>query len=209
MVPIGILGQKIGMTQIFDKNGLALPITVIKAGPCVVTQIKNLTTDGYNAVQLGFYEKKIKHIKKTEEGHFNKSGSKVLRFLKEYRVKNPENFTLGQIININSFEIGQFVNVSGKTIGKGFTGLQKRHNFARGPMSHGSKNHRAPGSIGAGTTPGRVFPGKKMSGQKGNTNITVSNLEIIGIESKENLLLLKGAIPGKSGNLINIIPSLH
>ena len=146
---------------------------------------------------------------KTEEGHFNKSGSKVLRFLKEYRVKNPENFTLGQIININSFEIGQFVNVSGKTIGKGFTGLQKRHNFARGPMSHGSKNHRAPGSIGAGTTPGRVFPGKKMSGQKGNTNITVSNLEIIGIESKENLLLLKGAIPGKSGNLINIIPSLH
>jgi large subunit ribosomal protein L3 len=206
-VSIGILGQKIGMTQIFDKNGLALPITVIKAGPCTVTQIKDLTTDGYNAIQIAFCEKKIKNIKKTEKGHFNKVGCKPLKFLKEYKVKYPEKFNLGQIIHISSFEIGQFVNVTGKSIGKGFTGLQKRHNFARGPMSHGSKNHRAPGSIGAGTTPGRVFPGKKMSGQKGNTNVTISKLEIVGIDIKENLLLLKGAIPGKSGNFISIVPS--
>ena len=204
---IGILGKKIGMTQIFDKNGLAIPITVIKAGPCVITQIKNISENGYNSIQIGFLEKKAKKIKYPELGHFKNSNSKVLIFLKEYQIENPENFILGQIINVDNFTIGQLVNVSGKTIGKGFTGLQKRHHFARGPMTHGSKNHRAPGSIGAGTTPGRVFPGKKMSGHYGNTNITVSKLEILGIDSKENLLLLKGAIPGKPGNLVNISAS--
>jgi large subunit ribosomal protein L3 len=206
-VSIGILGKKIGMTQIFDKNGLAIPITVIKAGPCIVTQIKNISENGYNSIQIGFLEKKAKKIKNTELGHFKKSNSRVLRFLKEYQIENPENFILGQTINVDNFTIGQLVNVTGKTIGKGFTGLQKRHHFARGPMTHGSKNHRAPGSIGAGTTPGRVFPGKKMSGQHGNTNTTISKLKILGIDSKENLLLLKGAIPGKPGNLVNISAS--
>jgi large subunit ribosomal protein L3 len=205
-VSIGILGTKIGMTQIFDKNGLAIPITVIKAGPCAVTQIKTIYTNGYNAIQIGFLEKK--KIKKPEQGHFNKANTKVFSALKEYHVEKPENFLLGQIINVNNFQIGELVNVTGKTIGKGFTGLQKRHNFARGPMTHGSKNHRAPGSIGAGTTPGRVFPGKKMSGQCGNRNLTISKLEVLGINEKENLLLLKGAIPGKPGNLISISPSL-
>ena len=203
---IGILGTKIGMTQIFDKDGLAIPITVIKAGPCTVIQIKNLAVNGYNAIQLGYLDKKQKKIKKSEQGHFNKSGSNVLSFLKEYPIEKPEDFVLGQKIKVNDFKIGQLVDVTGRTIGKGFTGLQKRHHFARGPMTHGSKNHRAPGSIGAGTTPGRVFAGKKMAGQHGNQNRMIRKLEILGIDDKESLLLLKGSIPGKPGNLISIVP---
>jgi large subunit ribosomal protein L3 len=204
---IGILGTKIGMTQIFDTNGLAIPITVIKAGPCVVTQIKDSLSDNYSSIQVGFLEKKkLKKVKKTEEGYFCKIGLEPFNFLKEFRLNDNdlENYNLGQILTVDLFQIGQLVNVTGKSIGKGFSGLQKRHNFARGPMTHGSKNHRAPGSIGAGTTPGRVFPGKKMSGQHGNKNITIKNLEILGIDNKENLLLLKGNIPGKSGNLISV-----
>jgi len=202
---IGILGTKIGMTQIFDKNGLAIPITVIKAGPCVVTQIKDLFYENYNSIQIGFLEKKkLKQLKKTEEGYLCRGGLEPFHFLKEFHLNDIENYHFGQILTVDIFQIGQLVNVTGKSIGKGFTGLQKRHNFARGPMTHGSKNHRAPGSIGAGTTPGRVFPGKKMSGQHGNKNITIKNLEILGIDNKENLLLLKGNIPGKSGNLISV-----
>jgi large subunit ribosomal protein L3 len=207
-VSIGILGNKIGMTQIFDENGLAIPVTVIKAGPCIVTQIKNISNNGYDAIQVGFSPKKIRNVKKPEMGHFNKAGCKTMRFLKEFRVKEPEDFTLGQSIKVDSFKIGQLVNVTGKSIGKGFSGLQKRHNFARGPMTHGSKNHRAPGSIGAGTTPGRVLPGKNMAGQHGNKNVTISKLKILGIDSKESLLFLKGAIPGKPGNFITITSSL-
>lgn len=205
---IGILGIKIGMTQIFDKDGLPLPITVIKAGPCIITQIKEIGQNGYNAIQLGFLEKKLKKVKKSEEGHFLKSNSQAFSILKEYKVEQPDQFLLGQIISVNDFNIDQIVNVTGHTIGRGFTGLQKRHNFSRGPMTHGSKNHRAPGSIGAGTTPGRVFPGKKMSGQFGNETRTICNLRILGIEKKSNLLLVKGAIPGKNGNLVSVIPSL-
>lgn len=205
---IGILGNKIGMTQIFDENGLAVPVTVIKAGPCIVTQIKNFSNNGYDAIQVGFSPKKLKNVKKPEKGHFDKVGCTALKFLKEFRVQKPEEFTLGQVIKVDSFEVGQFVNVTGRSIGKGFSGLQKRHNFSRGPMTHGSKNHRAPGSIGAGTTPGRVLPGKKMAGQHGNKNVTVSKLKVLGIDSKENLLLLKGAVPGKAGNFVSIAPSL-
>jgi large subunit ribosomal protein L3 len=159
---IGILGTKIGMTQIFDTNGLAIPITVIKAGPCVVTQIKDSISDNYSSIQVGFLEKrKLKTVKKTEEGYFCKLGLEPFHFLKEFRLNDLENYNIGQILTVDIFQIGQLVNVTGKSIGKGFSGLQKRHNFARGPMTHGSKNHRAPGSIGAGTTPGRVFPVKK------------------------------------------------
>jgi large subunit ribosomal protein L3 len=205
---IGILGIKIGMTQIFDNNGLAIPISVIKAGPCIITQIKEISRNGYNAIQIGFSKKKNKKIKRSEEGHFLKSSNKVFSFLKEYHVTKPEIFMLGQEITIKDFQVKQLVNISGKNIGKGFSSLQKRHHFARGPMTHGSKNHRAPGSIGAGTTPGRVFPGKKMSGHLGNKNITITNLEIIAVDNKENLLLIKGTVPGKSGNLVSIIPSV-
>lgn len=206
---IGILGIKIGMTQIFNKDETATPVTIVKAGPCFITQIKDTNHNGYNAIQIGFFEKKIRKIKRPEKGHCTLSRNKIFLFLKEYNIEKPEDFTLGENINVNYFSVNQLVNVSGKSIGKGFTGLQKRHNFARGPMTHGSKNHRAPGSIGAGTTPGRVFPGKKMSGQHGNKNRTVINLEILAIDVKENLLILKGNLPGKSGNLVSIIPSLR
>jgi large subunit ribosomal protein L3 len=208
-VSIGILGTKIGMTQIFDENGLAVPVTVVQSGPCIVTQIKNFSTDGYNAIQIGFLAKKIKNTNKAEQGHFTKVGCQPQRILKEFKVESTENFTLGQQIKVDCFEIGQFVNVTGRSIGKGFSGLQKRYNFSRGPMTHGSKNHRLPGSIGAGTTPGRVLPGKKMAGQYGNKNVTISKLKVLNIDSKENLLLLKGAIPGKAGNIVSIAPSLN
>lgn len=158
---IGILGQKIGMTQIFDENGLAVPVTIIKAGPCSITQVKTMESDGYNAIQIGYLEKPAKIAKKSEIGHFDKSGSKPFRFTKEYKVENPDEKSLGEKVTVTNFAIGQYLDVSARTIGKGFAGLQKRHNFSRGPMTHGSKNHRLPGSIGAGTTPGRVLPGKK------------------------------------------------
>nr|YP_011007278.1 50S ribosomal protein L3 [Scytothamnus australis]WAM64707.1 50S ribosomal protein L3 [Scytothamnus australis] len=197
------------MTQIFEQNGLVLPVTVVRVGPCLVTQLKTEKTDGYNAVQIGYSEKKNIQLKKAELGHLTKNGLPPLSHLCEYRVPDPdiEDYSLGQTINASLFNIGQFVNVTGNSIGKGFSGNQKRHKFKRGPMTHGSKNHRAPGSIGPGTTPGRVFPGKLMAGQLGSKKITVSKLEILGIDLKQNLLILKGSIPGKTGNLLNIIPS--
>lgn len=201
---LGILGNKIGMTQIFDKFGNIIPVTVIRVGPCIVTQIKTISVDGYNAIQLGYLSVKPKVLTQSQIGHLHKSNIKSLKYLKEYLIDNPKDFNLGQIININSFKIGQLINVRGKTSGKGFTGLQKRHNFSKGPMSHGSKNHRAPGSIGMGTSPGRVLPGKKMSGHLGNTQKTIKNLEIIQINIDYNILVVKGSIPGKPGNLINI-----
>jgi large subunit ribosomal protein L3 len=203
-VSLGILGNKIGMTQIFDESGNIVPVTVFKVGPCVVTQIKTFLTDGYNAIQIGYGDVLPKTLTQPQLGHLEKSNIQPLKYLKEYKVENPEDFTIGQIVNVDSFAIGDLINVSGKTCGKGFSGLQKRYNFARGPMTHGSKNHRAPGSIGAGTTPGRVIPGKKMAGRLGGNKITTKNLDIIKMDSKENLLIVKGAVPGKPGNLLNI-----
>nr|YP_011006573.1 50S ribosomal protein L3 [Halosiphon tomentosus]WAM63718.1 50S ribosomal protein L3 [Halosiphon tomentosus] len=195
------------MTQVFDKNGLALPVTVVRVGPCFITQLKTEKINGYNAVQIGYSKGRALKFKKAELGHLTKNGLPPLYHLCEYRVIDLENYSLGQILSVNHFKIGQFVNVSGKSIGKGFSGNQKRHKFKRGPMTHGSKNHRAPGSIGPGTTPGRVFPGKLMAGQLGAKRITISKLEILGIDAKQNLLILKGSVPGKPGNLLNIIPS--
>nr|YP_011007418.1 50S ribosomal protein L3 [Sporochnus bolleanus]WAM64847.1 50S ribosomal protein L3 [Sporochnus bolleanus] len=195
------------MTQVFDKDGLALPVTIVRVGPCFITQLKTEKINGYNAVQIGYAKRHISKFKKAELGHLTKNGLPPLLHLREYKVMDLNNYSLGQIINVNNFEIGQFVNVTGKSIGKGFSGNQKRHKFKRGPMTHGSKNHRAPGSIGPGTTPGRVFPGKLMAGQLGAKKITVSKLEILGIDPKQNLLILKGSVPGKSGNLLNIVPS--
>ena len=201
---LGILGNKIGMTQIFDESGNIVPVTVIKVGPCVVTQIKTFLTDGYNAIQIGYGDVLPKTLTQPQLGHLEKSNIQPLKYLKEYKVENPEDFTIGQIVNVDSFAIGDLINVSGKTCGKGFSGLQKRYNFARGPMTHGSKNHRAPGSIGMGTSPGRVLPGKKMAGQLGNKNTSIKKLKIVQINSKENILVVKGSIPGKPGNLVNI-----
>ncbi|MBP0018361.1 MAG: 50S ribosomal protein L3 [Cyanobacteria bacterium SBLK] len=205
---VGILGTKLGMTQIFNQEtGISIPVTVIQAGPCTVTQIKTQETDGYIAVQVGYDEVKPKALNKPELGHLNKSGATPLRHLKEYRVEDTSSYELGQTLKADIFEAGQLVDVSGKTIGRGFAGYQKRHNFRRGPMSHGSKNHRLPGSTGAGTTPGRIYPGKKMAGRYGGKKITVRKLEVVQVDAERNILLIKGAIPGKAGNLLNIAPA--
>jgi len=205
-VSVGILGTKLGMTQVFDAEGRAIPVTVIQAGPCTVTQIKTKPTDGYNAVQIGYNEVKPKALNKPELGHLAKSGANPLRHLQEYRLEDTSSFELGQQLNADAFTAGQIVDVIGTSIGKGFAGFQKRHNFKRGPMSHGSKNHREPGSIGPGTTPGRVYPGKKMAGRMGNVQVTVRKLTIVRVDTERNLLLIKGAVPGKSGALVNVVP---
>ena len=204
---IGLLGNKIGMTQIFDEAGNIIPVTILKVGPCVITELKTIEKNGYNSVQVGYGNVSSKSLTQPELGHLQKSNIQPLKYLKEFRINKESELEIGQVLNVNSFEPGQFVNIQGKTIGKGFSGLQKRHNFTRGPMTHGSKNHRAPGSIGMGTTPGRVLPGKKMSGQLGNKIRTIKNLKVIQINSEENILVIKGSVPGKPGNLLSIVCS--
>lgn len=205
---IGILGTKLGMTQIFNQEaGTAIPVTIVQAGPCIVTQIKTKSTDGYDSVQIGYKEVKEKALTKPELGHFKKSEAKPLRHLKEYRVENTSDYQLGQALKADLFKVGELVDVAGNTIGRGFAGYQKRHNFKRGSMSHGSKNHRLPGSTGAGTTPGRIYPGKRMAGRYGGKQITVKKLEIVIVDPEKNVLAIKGAIPGKAGTLISISPA--
>jgi len=206
-VVTGLLGNKIGMTQIFDESGNIIPVTILKVGPCVVTQIKTKEKDGYNSIQLGYGNVSTKSLTQPELGHLQKSNIQPLKYLKEFKVDENDSFQIGQVLDVNSFVPGQLVNIRGKSIGKGFSGLQKRHNFSRGPMTHGSKNHREPGSIGMGTTPGRVLPGKKMAGQLGNKITTIKKLKIIQINLEENILVVKGSIPGKPGNLLSIVVS--
>merc|ERR1711935_130623 len=206
IVSIGLLGNKIGMTQIFDKSGNIVPVTIIKVGPCIVTQIKTKIKDGYDAIQVGYSNTSGKSLTQSELGHLRKSNIQPLKYLKEFRINNVTEFEVGQILNVNLLSVDQLVNIKGKTIGKGFSGLQKRHNFTRGPMTHGSKNHLAPGSIGMGTTPGRVLPGKKMTGQLGNKLTTIKKLKIIQFNLQENILVIKGSVPGKPGNLLSITP---
>jgi len=195
------------MTQIFDETGNIIPVTILKVGPCVVTQVKTEAKDGYNSIQVGYSRVSSKSLTQPELGHLQKSNIQPLKHLKEFRINKDQNFEVGQTLTVDLLSLGQFVDIQGKTIGKGFTGLQKRHNFARGPMTHGSKNHRAPGSIGMGTTPGRVLPGKRMSGQVGNKIITVKKLKVIQLNLEENILVIKGSVPGKPGNLLSIVPS--
>ena len=204
---VGLLGNKIGMTQIFDDSGNIIPVTILKVGPCVITQVKTEAKDGYDSIQIGYGNISSKLLTQPKLGHFQKSNIQPLKYLKEFRVNKSDEFTIGQVLDVNSFSTGQLVNIRGKSIGKGFSGLQKRHNFTRGPMTHGSKNHRLPGSIGMGTTPGRVLPGKKMAGQLGNKITTIKKLKVIQINSEENILVIKGSVPGKPGNLLSIIPS--
>ncbi len=204
---LGLLGNKIGMTQIFDESGNIIPVTILKVGPCVITQVKTTLNDGYNAIQVGYENVSPKSLTQPQLGHLQKSNIQPLKYLKEFRLnENLEQFEIGQILNVDSFHVGQFINIRGKSIGKGFSGLQKRHNFARGPMTHGSKNHREPGSIGMGTTPGRVLPGKRMAGQLGNKLTTIKKLKVIQTNSEENILVVKGSVPGKPGNLLSIVP---
>jgi large subunit ribosomal protein L3 len=204
---IGILGKKLGMSQFFDDEGRSIPVTVIEAGPCRITQIKNDAIDGYSAVQVGFGEIRDKLVNKPAKGHLARSGNDLLRHLREYRVSNLDGLELGGSITVSAFEPGQKIDVSGDTIGRGFSGYQKRHGFSRGPMSHGSKNHREPGSTGAGTTPGRVYPGKRMAGRYGGKQITTRGLTILKVDTEHNLLVVKGSVPGKPGALLNIRPA--
>jgi large subunit ribosomal protein L3 len=204
---IGILGKKLGMSQFFDDEGRAIPVTLIEAGPCRITQLKSANIDGYNAVQLGFGDAREKLLNKPAKGHLAKSGASSLRHLKEYRVDNLDGLQLGDSITVATFEAGQKIDVSGDSMGRGFSGYQKRHGFSRGPMTHGSKNHREPGSTGAGTTPGRVYPGKRMAGRYGGKQITTRGLTILKVDDERNLLVVKGSVPGKPGALLNIRPA--
>jgi large subunit ribosomal protein L3 len=206
-VSVGILGTKLGMTQVFDDEGRAIPVTVIQAGPCPIAQIKTKQTDGYTAIQVGYGSVKPKALTQPELGHLRKSGAEPLRHLQEYRLADVSDYELGQEIKADCFSVGQLVDVSGNSIGRGFAGYQKRHNFRRGPMGHGSKNHRLPGSTGAGTTPGRVYPGKRMAGRMGGKRVTIRKLTVIRVDPERNLLLIKGAVPGKPGALLNIRPA--
>lgn len=204
---LGVIGEKLGMTQVYDEQGLCIPVTVIKVDPLTVTQVKTVETDGYNAIQVGVVPAKEKHLTKAQIGHLKKNNLENFRHLQEFRVDNPADYTVGQKIDLGVLSEISKVDVSGKSIGKGFQGTVKRHNFSRGPMGHGSKNHRAPGSIGAGTTPGRIYKGKRMAGNMGNEKVTVSKLSVVKIISDKNLLLVKGSVPGPEGKLVTVKPS--
>jgi len=202
-MPKGILGRKIGMTQIFTEDGKAVPVTVIEAGPCVVVQKKTLANDGYNAIQLGFGEIKENKVNKPLKGHFIRASVKPVRYLRELRVENIDAFEVGQEIKADIFAPGEKVDVSGLTKGKGFAGGIKRHGFHRGPMAHGSKYHRRPGSLGA-KGPARVFLGRKLPGRLGMERVTIQNLEVVKVDPDRNLLAIKGAVPGIKGSLLII-----
>ncbi|MFZ4514742.1 MAG: 50S ribosomal protein L3 [Acidimicrobiia bacterium] len=199
----GILGRKLGMTQIFDDENRMIPVTVIEAGPCRVVQLKTPERDGYAAVQLAFGETKASRLSQPELGHLKKADAPALRHLAELRVDDLAAFEVGQVIGADVFSNGERVDVSGISKGKGFAGAMKRHNFGGQGASHGNhKHHRAPGSIGACATPGRVFKGLRMAGQYGNTNVTTSNLQVVKADAERGLLLVKGAVPGASGSLV-------
>jgi large subunit ribosomal protein L3 len=191
-----ILATKIGMTQIFNENGVLTPVTVLQAGPCLVTQLKTVENDGYAAVQVGFGDIRDSLVKKPKKGHFAKSGVAKKRFLKEFRFENAADYAVGQEIKADIFAAGDKIDATGISKGKGFQGAIKRHGLSRGPMAHGSKFHRHAGSNGPATTPGRVFKGKHMPGHMGNVKVTVQNLEVVKIDVDNNLILVKGAVPG-------------
>jgi len=196
-----ILGIKKGMSQVFADGGTVVPVTVIAAGPCVILQKKTAQADGYNAIQVGFYEEKPNRVNKPMKGHFAKAGKKLFKYVREFRVDNIDDYQIGQEINVEIFSPGEKVDVTGTSKGKGFTGSIKRHNFHRGPVSHGSKYHRGPGSLSA-KGPARVFKGRKLPGRMGGERVTSLNLEVVKIYPKENLLLVKGAVPGPSKGLV-------
>lgn len=197
-----IMATKVGMTQIFNENGQLIPVTVLQAGPCVVTQVKNTEKDGYEAVQVGFGDIREVLVNKPRKGIFEKANVANKRFLKEFKFENASDYTVGQEIKADIFSAGDKIDVSGVSKGHGFQGGIKRFGLSRGPMKHGSKYHRHAGSNGAATTPGRVFKGKHMPGHMGNVNVTVQNLEVVRVDVENNMLLVKGAVPGAKKSLI-------
>lgn len=219
-----ILATKVGMTQIFNEDGSLIPVTVLQAGPCVVTQLKTVENDGYSAVQVGFVDKKDRIINKDakgrrevihahgatkpEQGHFKKAGVSSKRYVREFKFENADEYTLGAEIKADIFSQGDKVDASAISKGKGFQGAIKRHGQSRGPMTHGSKYHRHAGSNGAASDPSKVAKGKKMPGQMGNVQVTVQNLEIVRVDTENNLLLVKGAVPGPKKSLVTIKESV-
>lgn len=199
-----ILGKKVGMTQIFTEAGVSIPVTVIEAGPVVVTQLKTKESDGYEAVQIGFEDMKASKANKPLKGHFEKSSLEPKKHLAEFSVDDAKAYEIGQTITVEDFETGKKVDVTGKSKGKGTQGPIKRHGQSRGPMSHGSKYHRGPGSLGGTSYPGRVFKGQTAAGRMGNETVTVQNVEIINTIPDKNVMLLKGAVPGPKGTLLKI-----
>ena len=199
-----ILATKVGMTQIFNEDGVLTPVTVLQAGPCVVTQVKTVENDGYSAVQVGFVDKREKLVNKPMKGQFDKAGVSYKRFLKEFKFDNAAEYTVAQEIKADIFEAGDKIDATAVSKGKGFQGAIKRHGQSRGPMAHGSKYHRHAGSNGACSDPSRVFKGKKMAGHMGNKKVTVQNLEIVRVDAENNLLLVKGAVPGPKKSLVTI-----
>lgn len=203
----GILGKKLGMTQVFTEQGNVVPVTVIEAGPCVVLQKKDVETDGYEAIQLGFIDKKEHRANKPEKGHAQKANTLPKRYIKEIRGMATDGLEVGQEVNVGIFEAGEYIDVTGTSKGKGFQGVIKRHGFSRGPMSHGSHFHRAPGSMGA-VDAARVFKGKALPGRMGGETVTLQRLEIVKVDSERNLLLVKGSVPGAKHSLLTVKTSI-
>ena len=199
-----ILATKVGMTQIFDEKGLLVPVTVLQAGPCVVTQVKTVENDGYSAVQVGFVDKREKLVNKPEKGHFDKAGVSYKRFVRELKLDDAENYSVKDEIKADMFEAGDKVDATAISKGKGYQGAIKRHGQSRGPMAHGSKYHRHAGSNGSATTPGRVFKGKHMPGHMGSVKVTIQNLEVVRVDAENNLILVKGAVPGPKKALVTL-----
>ena len=203
-----ILATKVGMTQIFNEDGVLTPVTVLQAGPCVVTQVKTQDNDGYSAVQVGFADKRENLVNKPMKGHFDKAGVSCKRFVREFKLDGAEEMALGQEIKCDVFEAGDHIDATAVSKGKGFQGAIKRHGQSRGPMAHGSKYHRHAGSNGAASDPSKVFKGKKMPGQMGNVKVTVQNLEVVKVDTENNLLLVKGSVPGPKKSLVTIKESV-
>ena len=204
----GIIGKKIGMTQIFDEKGNVIPVTVIEATPNIVAQVKTVETDGYNSIQLGYGEIKDKHINKPEAGHFAKAKIANKKHLREFRLDDISSYKIGDEVKADIFAAGEKIDVQGTSKGKGFQGVIKRHGQHRGPMGHGSMYHRRPGSMGSTSTPGRVFKGKKLPGHMGAETVTIQNLEVIKVDLDKNIILVKGSVPGAKGSILKIKSSV-
>ncbi|WP_322511002.1 50S ribosomal protein L3 [Chloroflexus sp.] len=201
----GLLGRKVGMMQYFTEQGMAIPVTVISAGPCIVTQIRTPERDGYSAVQLGYEEVEPRKLTKPQQGHLKAAGGAMLRYLREFSADDPLAHKPGEVVTVELFKPGQKVDIAGTSKGRGFAGVVKRHGFRGGPKTHGqSDRHRAPGSIGAGTTPGRVWKGQRMAGRMGGKRVTIQNLEVVEVLPAQNLLLVKGSVPGARNGLLQI-----
>ena len=197
-----ILATKVGMTQIFDEDGVLTPVTVLQAGPCAVTQVKTVENDGYSAVQVGFAEKREKLVNKPMKGHFDKAGTSTKRYVREFRFEDAQEYELGQEIKADIFEVGDKIDATATSKGHGYSGAIKRHGFSRGPVTHGSKHHRHTGSSGCATDPGKVFKGKKMAGHYGCKRTTIQNLEIVRVDADNNIILVKGSVPGPKKSLV-------